>query len=149
MPRTTLDKIALTLRVLMGAWFLYAGGLKIFASGLPAFVQDIENYRLLTSPLAEVAAYLVPWLEVVAGLCFMLGALQKGAWMVMFALVTAFTVSVGSAWARGLDISCGCLGGAEPISYWKKAIEFAIYYATLALLAFTLWRPHRSSFVPA
>jgi hypothetical protein len=78
--------------------------------------------------------------EVVAGICFMLGALKKGAWLAMLGLVGAFTVSVGSAWWRGLDISCGCLGGAEKISYWAKAAEFALYYAVLGFLAWVWWR---------
>lgn len=134
------NKIALTLRVLMGAWFTYAGGLKIFASGLDRFVTDIENYQLLTPELAIATAYLVPWIEVVAGICFMLGIMKKGAWIAMFGLVLAFSISVGSAWARGLDISCGCLGGVEKISYWRKAIEFSVYFAALGYIAWADWK---------
>jgi hypothetical protein len=52
----------------------------------------------------------------------------------------AFVVSVGSAWWRGLDISCGCLGGAEKISYWKKAVEFAVYLAALGWIAWVEWK---------
>jgi uncharacterized membrane protein YphA (DoxX/SURF4 family) len=132
--------VALVLRVLMGAWFVYAGGLKIFSSGLDRFAVDIGNYKLLSEGMAVAAAYIVPWVEVVAGICFMLGALKKGAWLAMLGLVGAFTVSVGSAWWRGLDISCGCLGGAEKISYWAKAAEFALYYAVLGFLAWVWCR---------
>ncbi|MES2980767.1 MAG: DoxX family protein [Verrucomicrobiota bacterium] len=132
--------IALILRVAMGAWFVYAGGLKIFGVGLERFVTDIENYRLVSGQIAIVAAYVIPWLEVVAGLCFMLGILRKGAWWIMLGLVMAFVVSVGSAWWRGLDISCGCLGGSEKISYWRKAIEFAVYLAALGWIAWVEWR---------
>lgn len=139
-PNPKSEMLALILRVLMGAWFVYAGGLKIFGSGLERFVTDIENYRLVREPFTTVAAYLVPWLEVVAGLCFMLGILRKGAWWVMLGLVLAFTFAVGSAWWRGLDISCGCLGGEEKISYWKKAVEFAVYLGALAWIAWVEWR---------
>ncbi|MBG7608328.1 MAG: DoxX family protein [Verrucomicrobia bacterium] len=135
----TNEKVALVLRVLMGAWFVYAGGLKIFGSGLDGFVVDIENYKLVTGGLAVAAAYIIPWVEVVAGICFMLGILRKGAWWAMLGLVLAFTVSVGSAWWRGLDISCGCLGSSEKISYWKKAAEFSLYFATLGYLAWVEW----------
>ncbi len=133
------ETIPLILRVLMGAWFVYAGGLKIFGSGLDGFVVDIENYKLVTGGLAVAAAYIIPWVEVVAGICFMLGILRKGAWWAMLGLVLAFTVSVGSAWWRGLDISCGCLGSDEKISYWKKAAEFALYFATIGYLAWVEW----------
>jgi len=140
MPKRYPEMIALSLRVLMGAWFVYAGGLKIFGSGLERFVTDIENYRLVEGWFAIIAAYLLPWIEIVAGLCFMLGILRKGSWLAMFGLVVAFTFAVGSAWARGLDISCGCLGGTEPISYWRKALEFALYYAALAWIAWSDWK---------
>lgn len=140
MPKTNSDWIALALRVLMGAWFVYAGGLKIFGTGLDRFVTDIENYRLVSGPAAVAAAYFIPWLEVFAGLCFLAGVLRKGAWLAMLGLVLAFSVSVGSAWWRGLDISCGCLGGTEKISYWRKTIEFAVYFAALAWIAWVEWR---------
>ena len=139
MSRT--EKIALVLRVLMGAWFVYAGGLKVFVSGLDGFVQDIEHYKLVSGQLAVFAGYLVPWVEIVAGIFFMVGSLKKGAWWAMLGLVLVFSISVGSAWWRGLDISCGCLGGTEKISYWRKAAEFALYFAVLAFLAFEQWRP--------
>ena len=134
-PNRKSEILALVLRVLMGAWFVYAGGLKIFVAGLDRFVVDIENYRLVSGQLAVVVGYSIPWFEVVGGLCFMLGILRKGAWWVMFGLVLAFTISVGSAWLRGLDISCGCLGGSEKISYWRKAVEFTVYLAALGWIA--------------
>lgn len=132
--------IALVLRVCLGAWFVYAGGLKIFGSGLERFVTDVENYQLVSGPLAMVAAFVVPWVEVVAGVCFMLGILRQGAWATMLGLVVVFTVAVGSAWWRGLDITCGCFGGDEPISYWRKVVEFSIYYAALAFIGWAQWR---------
>jgi uncharacterized membrane protein YphA (DoxX/SURF4 family) len=89
-----------------------------------------------------VAAYLLPWAEVVAGMCFMLGILRRGAWLAMLALVLAFTIAVGSAWWRGLDISCGCTGAATKISYWGKALEFGMYYLVLAFLAASFWKKH-------
>lgn len=134
------EEIALRLSVVMGAWFVYAGGLKIFSSGLNQFAVDIGNYKLVSDSMAVAAAYIVPWAEVVAGLCFMLGILRKGAWLAMLGLVAAFSVAVGSAWSRGLDISCGCLGGTEKISYWAKAGEFLMYYAVLGYLVWVWWR---------
>jgi uncharacterized membrane protein YphA (DoxX/SURF4 family) len=137
---------ALVLRVALGAWFAYAGGLKIFVTGLDRFVTDIENYRMvfagvaIMGNLAVAVAYFIPWFEVVVGLCFMLGYLRKGAWLGMFGLVMAFSVSIGSAWWRGLDISCGCTGSTEKVSYWRKALEFAIYFAALGWIAWVEWR---------
>lgn len=142
-PTRQSEILALTLRVLMGAWFAYAGALKIFVTGLDRFVVDIENYRLVSGQMAVVAGYAIPWIEVVAGICFMLGILRKGAWWIMLGLVAAFVISVGSAWWRGLDISCGCLGGSEKISYWRKAVEFAVYLAVLGWIGWIEWKSPR------
>ncbi len=52
MPEGKFGKIALILRVLMGTFFVYAGGLKILSGGLEKFVLDIENYKLVSGNLA-------------------------------------------------------------------------------------------------
>ena len=42
---------ALILRVLLGAWFMYSGGGKVFVSGLDRFTRDVANYKLVSAPL--------------------------------------------------------------------------------------------------
>ena len=127
---------ALVVRVFLGAWFLSSGGWKIFVTGLDRFTRDIGNYRLVSEPLDAVAAYTVPWVEVVAGLFLLLGILRKGTILTMAGLVTIFSVAVGWAWSKNLDISCGCHGGDEPLRYWWKAAELAGYFIVLGWL----WR---------
>lgn len=134
------EMVALALRVAMGAYFTFMGGRKIFVSGLDRFVVDITNYKLVSEGMALAAAYIVPWAEIVAGICFMLGVLRKGSWLAMLGLVTVFAVAVGSAWSRGMDIRCGCTGGTENISYWAKAAEFSVYYLALGFIAWSAWR---------
>lgn len=135
-PEGKLAAAALIARVSLGAWFVYSGGMKIFGSGLDRFTRDIANYQLVGPPLDAVAAYTVPWLELVAGLCLMLGLLRRGAILTFAGLVVVFAISVGWAWSKGLDISCGCHGGDAPIQYWAKAAEFAGYFILLGWL----WR---------
>ena len=55
--------------------------------------------------------HLLPVLEVVVGLCLVLGLLTRGAAVVSALLFVAFIVGIASAWARGLQIDCGCFGG--------------------------------------
>ncbi|HEX7260679.1 MAG TPA: DoxX family protein [Luteolibacter sp.] len=125
---------ALIARVLLGVWFVYSGGQKIFVSGLDRFTQDVANYQLIRAPWDAIAAYSVPWLELIAGVCLMLGILRRGALLTIAGLVVVFSVSVGWAWAHGLDISCGCHGSAAKIQYWNKAAEFAGYFILLGWL---------------
>ncbi len=121
-------------RVSLGTWFVYSGGMKIFGTGLDRFTRDVANYQLVKPPWDAVAAYSVPWLELLAGLCLMLGILRRGAILTIAGLVVVFAVSVGWAGSKGLDISCGCHGGEAPIQYWHKAAEFAGYFIVLGWL---------------
>ncbi len=139
-PQTKSQVLALIARVVLGAWFLYSGGLKIFGVGLDRFTQDVANYQLAKPPLDAIAAYSVPWLEVIAGLCLMLGILRRGAILTVGGLVVVFSISISWAWFHGLDISCGCHGGDAPIQYWAKTAEFLGY---LMLLGW-LWRVEKT-----
>ncbi len=128
--------LALIARVLLGSWFLYSGGLKIFGTGLDRFTRDVANYRIVPPPFDAVAAYTVPWLECIAGVCLMLGILRRGAILTTAGLVVVFSISIGWAWYHNLEISCGCHGGETPIQYWNKVAEFAGYFILLGWL----WR---------
>lgn len=135
-PKTWEDVSVVTARVLLGCWFVYSGGMKIFGSGLDRFTRDVANYRIVAPPVDVIAAYSVPWFELVAGLCLMLGFLRRGAVLTLAALVCVFAFSVGWAWFHQLDISCGCHGGDAKIRYWSKVFEFAGYF----ILFGWLWR---------
>ncbi len=121
-------------RVVLGCWFVYSGGYKVFGSGLDRFTRDIANYKLVAPPYDAVASFTVPWFEIVAGLCLMLGLLRRGAILTITGLVCVFAFCIGWAWYHQLDISCGCHGGDTKIQYWAKAAEFTGYYLVLAWL---------------
>ena len=125
---------ALTARVLLGCWFVFSGGMKVFGSGLDRFTRDVANYKLVGPPLDAVAAYTVPWFEIAAGLCLMLGILRKGAILTLAGLVGVFAFCIGWAWVHQLDISCGCHGSDAPIHYWGKVAEFTGYFLLLGWL---------------
>ena len=125
---------ALIARVLLGLWFFYSGGLKIFGSGLDRFTRDVANYQLVKPPWDAVLAYSLPWVELISGVGLMLGILRRGAILSVAGLVVMFSVAVGWAWSNGLDISCGCHGGDAPIRYWHKAAEFSGYFILLGWL---------------
>jgi uncharacterized membrane protein YphA (DoxX/SURF4 family) len=129
-------------RVVLGCWFVYSGGMKVFGSGLDRFTRDVANYKLVGPPLDALAAYTVPWFEIAAGLCLMLGILRKGAILTLAGLVVVFAICIGWAWFHQLDISCGCHGGDAPIHYWGKAAEFAGYFL---LLGWLWWMEDRPS----
>lgn len=140
-PSSAVSRLALILGVLLGTWFLYSGGEKIFVSGLSRFTQDVGNYKMIGRPWDAVVAYTVPWLEIIAGACLMLQILKRGAILVITGLVCMFATAIGWAWAHNLKIACGCRGGDTPIHYWGKAFELGGY---LLVLAFLLYNESRS-----
>jgi len=125
---------AMIARIILGLWFVCSGGLKIFVTGLDRFTYDISNYKLVQAPLDAVAAYTVPWFEVIAGLCLILGILRRGAVVTIAGLVCVFAFCIGWAWVHQFDIACGCHGGDAKIHYWNKVAEFAGYFAVLGWL---------------
>lgn len=102
--------LALACRVVLGALFIYAGVLKMGQPG--QFALDIANYRLLPEGWPLIAAYLVPWLEVVCGLGLILGLAKKGAAVWISVLLAAFIAALAVNLVRGVDIDCGCFGGS-------------------------------------
>lgn len=132
----TLQVVDILLRVSFGLWFAGSGVWKLFVSGLDRFTRDIGNYRLVGPPLDAVAAYVVPWFEIIGGMCLAFGVLRRGALLTLTGLVCVFAFCIGWAWVHQLDISCGCHGGDERISYWGKGLEFALYFAVFGWL----WR---------
>ena len=102
------------LRILLGVVFCYAGTAKALNPG--QFAIDIDHYRLLPYfALAPLALYL-PWLEIVSGAGIIIGPARRGALLVLLALNIVFTLVIGSALVRGLDITCGCFGAVFSLS---------------------------------
>jgi len=136
MIRTKMPMVicAVIIRVLLGGWFVYSGVSKILGSGLDRFTRDIGNYKLVVAPFDALAAYTVPWFEILAGACLVLGILRRGALITIAGLVLVFAFCIGWAWVHQLDIACGCHGGDAPIHYWNKVAEFTGYWLVLAWL---------------
>jgi uncharacterized membrane protein YphA (DoxX/SURF4 family) len=105
----------------MQAWFglaarLVVGGVWIVAGALKlpdpaASVRAVRAYDLLPESVVPTVGHLLPVLEVVVGVCLVLGLLTRVMAVVSTLLFVAFIVGIGSAWSRGLQIECGCFGG--------------------------------------
>ena len=54
---------------------------------------------------------LLPIVEVVIGVCLVVGLLTRWTALVSALLFVAFIIGISAAWARGLQIDCGCFGG--------------------------------------
>lgn len=128
--------IALILRIGLGGYFAWSGWTKVFDTGLDEFTRAVGNYRVVVAPWDAMVAYVIPWVEMIAGACLVLGIWKRGALWILAGLVGVFAFGVGQAWVRKLDIACGCLGSADgpAMNYTLKFVEFGGYWLVILLI---------------
>ncbi|HEY3325404.1 MAG TPA: DoxX family protein [Planctomycetota bacterium] len=100
------DMPVLLLRLALGGVLFYAGITKV-RSGWQ-FAEAIANFGLLPAQANQILAVVLPWWEILAGVMLIFGVWVRASALLGLMLFLAFTVSVGTAMARGLDIQCGC-----------------------------------------
>ena len=136
------DWIGLVARLLTGGVWIVAGALKL---PYPAdSVRAVRAYDLLPEAVVPTVGHLLPVVEIVIGLCLVLGVMVRGVSVISALLFLAFIIGISSAWARGLSIDCGCFGGGGeiPDAAAKYPGEIA---RDVGLLALSLWLVVRPS----
>jgi uncharacterized membrane protein YphA (DoxX/SURF4 family) len=103
-------------RLVLGALFLWAAATKV--PDMAAFAESVANYRLLPAALVPAASAAVIGVEVAAGVLLLTGRLARGAALAAAALLSVFTLGLAQALLRGIDLRCGCFGGAESATWW-------------------------------
>lgn len=118
--------------ICIGALFIYAGEVKAADPG--QFALDIANFRLLPHAAGVALALYLPWLEIVCGAALIFKKAYRGALLLLSALCAVFLAALGSAMARGLDISCGCFGRAHPHPLGASLLLDAALLAALLVI---------------
>jgi uncharacterized membrane protein YphA (DoxX/SURF4 family) len=128
-------------RVVVGAVWLAAGLLKLTDGA--ASVRAVRAYQLLPEGIVPTVGHALPAFEIVIGLALVTGALTRAAGVASALLFVAFIVGIGSAWARGLQIDCGCFGGGgfDADATSKYPWEIARDTGLLLLSLWLVWRP--------
>ena len=135
--------MGLLARTLVGGVWVVAGVLKLPDPN--ENVRAVRAYDLLPESVVPVVGHALPILEILVGVCLLLGLLTRVAAVVSAVLLVAFVVGIASAWGRGLSIECGCFGGgAGPAANAaaKYPWEIARDVGLLALSAWLVRRPH-------
>ena len=96
------------LRVAVTVIFLLSGLLKVLAPD--RFLLDVQAFGILSYDLAYQAAFLVPWLEIVAAIGLWIRPLRQGAAALLTCLTLGFIGFIIYASAQGTDLDCGCFG---------------------------------------
>lgn len=133
--------IGLAFRMLVGGVWIAAGLLKL--PDPAESVRAVRAYQLLPEAIVPTVGYALPIVEVLLGLTLVLGLLLRIGGVLSAVLFLAFIVGISAAWARGLQIDCGCFGGggydanATEKYPWEIARDLGLLFASLWLV----WRP--------
>lgn len=134
--------LATVARLVLGTVWIVAGTLKI---GDPAAsVRAVRAYRLLPEPAVQIVGAGLPAAELVLGVLLIVGLGVRAGAALSALLLAAFVVGIAAAWARGLQIDCGCFGGGGELGPGQEpsyGIELARDAGLLALAALLVWRP--------
>jgi len=98
------------LRIALGALFVLSGSLKILTP-IEEFQALIRTYHMTPEFIIPIFSVALPIVEVVAGLCLIIGLFERWAALVASAMVVMFLIAITQALARGYPLAdCGCFG---------------------------------------
>ena len=128
------DHLQLAIRWTIALLFLAAATPKIIAP--QDFALVVFRYHLLPDNLINLAALVLPWIELVAGITLLMPAptWQRAAALILVGLLALFTAAIAINLERGLDIDCGCFtlkAGAGHISAWNMGRNFILIVLTI------------------
>lgn len=115
-------------RTLVGAILLLAGVVKL-KTGAQLFSQAILGYRLVPPAFATLLGRILPWIEVITGICLIFGLVSMVANLLAFTLLLTFSTAMTFSLYRGHKHDCGCFGLAR-----KKQLRWQMVYRNLALM---------------
>jgi len=94
------------IRLIIGVIFIWASIGKILDP--ESFAKAIFRYQLLPFGLVNILSIILPFLEFFMGIFLLAGIYKKGSSFLIIIFLLIFTVALTSAYARGLNIDCGC-----------------------------------------
>ncbi len=98
--------LTIRVQIALGVIFLVAAWPKIVDP--PSFAHMIYNYHVLPSGLINITALTMPWLEILVGLCLVLGIWVKPARWLVAAMLIVFILAIAFNLMRDNAIDCGC-----------------------------------------
>jgi uncharacterized membrane protein YphA (DoxX/SURF4 family) len=107
-------------------------------------VISVRAYRLLPEVLVHPVAWGLPFLEVAVAVLLAAGVATRLAAATSTGLLLVFIAGIASAWARGLQIDCGCFSTGGPAAGVGAAQYLGELLRDTGLLLVSIalvWRP--------
>ncbi|MCE3550786.1 DoxX family membrane protein [Pseudonocardia sp. RS11V-5] len=136
-----LDVVGTFARLGLAAVWLTSGLLKV-VDPAQTYVA-VRAYDVLPREAVAVVAGVLPWFELALGVLLLLGIGTRVVACLSAALLLVFIAGVSQAWARGLNIDCGCFGGGGAVAPGQTQYVQEILRDTgfLLLAAWLIVRP--------
>ena len=98
--------LPLIFRVILGIIFIYASYDKILDPA--GFSKNIHNFHVTPIAVENLAALIIPWLELIIGVFLIIGLFLEGTTSIIIGLLVFFIIILSQAVYRGIDVHCGC-----------------------------------------
>jgi uncharacterized membrane protein YphA (DoxX/SURF4 family) len=131
-----IHRVALVLRLVLGAVFIYAAYTKLRQSWL-LFALSIDSYQLLPEWAVLTLARTLPWLELCLGVLLVAGVWLRYTSIAAGAILALFFSIMVYQYAMGSGIDCGCFGVGEALSWKTLARDGVLLACAVALVALT------------
>jgi uncharacterized membrane protein YphA (DoxX/SURF4 family) len=126
-------------RLTLGGVLFAAGYLKVGKADESQMA--VRAYEMLPISIANMLGLILPFVEVVIGALLILGALTRAMAALGGFTMVVFIIAIAQAWARGLNIDCGCFGGGGAVEPGQtKYLQEILRDTGLAFLAAYLIR---------
>ena len=125
--------VFLVFRLIIGGVFIWAGALKVFDP--IGFARDIDNYRFFPHAISFFLALVLPWLEIICGVCVVLGFYRRAGAFLLSLLLVGFLGLILLTMIRGINVDCGCFGSLSR----KADIQLFLTDAVLCFFAVNIW----------
>jgi len=93
-------------RLILGVVFIYASYDKILNPA--GFSDNIHNFHVTPTAVENLAALIIPWLELIVGVFLIFGVFLEGSTSITIGLLVFFIIILSQAVLRGIDVHCGC-----------------------------------------
>lgn len=119
------------------SWIL---GTALIVSGIPHwgnpyfFLGSVYAYNLVDPGVGQLVVMILPTLQLILGVCLIMGLMRGGAHLLTLVLLLGFAVLQTSAKLRGLDISCGCFGPRHETTIGWETLSTIYALLTLSLI---------------
>jgi uncharacterized membrane protein YphA (DoxX/SURF4 family) len=102
--------VSVLARLLVGGVWIAAGLLKLKDIG--DSIRSVRNFQILPEAIVPTVGRGLPIFEILVGGFLIVGLAVRIGGTLSALLQLAFIIGIASAWARGLQIECGCFGGS-------------------------------------